>query len=308
MSFDIIGDNHGHADQLEDLLLKLGYQRSQGAWRHSDRTAIFVGDLIDRGPGQLRTLKLVREMTDAGTALITMGNHELNAIAWATPDPKQAGHYLRARHGAKGIQNRKQHSAFLSEVGEDSDLHRSWIAWFREMPLWIETPEFRVVHACWSQRHIDLLKPHLRPDNRLSEAALAALSDRTSAVYCAIDTLRKGQEVQLPDEAFFTDKEGHVRREIRTRWWNPDLSTYRSAYIGPKGVEIPDLPIVGFEPIAETDCPTFIGHYWLDPGEPIAPLTKHVACLDYSVAQGGPLVAYRFDGNPVLSTDNFVSV
>lgn len=60
MAHDIIGDIHGHGERLEALLLELGYRFRAGAWRHPDRTAVFVGDLIDRGPGQLRTLELVR--------------------------------------------------------------------------------------------------------------------------------------------------------------------------------------------------------------------------------------------------------
>jgi hypothetical protein len=137
MGFDIIGDIHGHSDRLEALLERLEYRHTSGAWRHPSRSAIFVGDLIDRGPGQLRTLELVRSMTDAGTAQITMGNHELNAIGWATPDESNPGRHLRPRHGAKGAKNRHQHSAFLAEIGEDTAQHRAWIDWFMEMPLWM---------------------------------------------------------------------------------------------------------------------------------------------------------------------------
>lgn len=71
-SQDIIGDVHGHADRLEALLHELGYENRHGTWRHPSRTAIFVGDFVDRGPGQLRTLELVRAMMDAGSARATM--------------------------------------------------------------------------------------------------------------------------------------------------------------------------------------------------------------------------------------------
>ena len=73
MNHDIIGDIHGHADHLEALLTQLGYQHRNDAWRHPSRTVIFVGDFVDRGPGQLRTLELVRAMTDAGSARAVMG-------------------------------------------------------------------------------------------------------------------------------------------------------------------------------------------------------------------------------------------
>ena len=57
--YDIIGDVHGHASQLEALLKKLGYEKKNGCYRHSERTVIFVGDLIDRGPEIQETLTLL---------------------------------------------------------------------------------------------------------------------------------------------------------------------------------------------------------------------------------------------------------
>jgi hypothetical protein len=308
MPHDIIGDIHGHADRLDALLAALGYARRNGAWRHPGRTAIFVGDLIDRGPGQVRTLELVRAMMDAGAARATMGNHEFNAIAWATPDPERPGHHLRPRLGDKGEKNRRQHAAFLAEVGPDSAEHRAWVQWFYELPLWIEEPGFRVVHACWSPRHIAVLGGALGSGARLTPELVERASRKGSELYDAVETVLKGAEVQLPAGHSFTDKDGHVRDSIRVRWWSPELATYRSAYIGPAGVDIPDGPIPALDRFPEPDRPTFIGHYWFDPREPVAPAALRVACVDYSVARGGPLVAYRFDGEPVLSADKFVAV
>ena len=123
MSYDVIGDVHGQADELSALLRRLGYAESRGAFRHPTRTAVFVGDFIDRGPKELETLGIARRMVDGGAALAVMGNHELNAIAWHTPDPERPGQYLRPRSGPKGEKNRSQHERFLAEVGEGSDLH-----------------------------------------------------------------------------------------------------------------------------------------------------------------------------------------
>lgn len=85
--FDIIGDVHGCADELEMLLGELGYtiaSRAEGnglasgpTYAHPDgRTAVFVGDLVDRGPRVLDTLRIVRNMVEAGSGLCVMGNHE----------------------------------------------------------------------------------------------------------------------------------------------------------------------------------------------------------------------------------------
>src|SRR6476659_818754 len=77
--FDIIGDVHGCCDELEELLTLLGYVRgASSAWSHPEgRKAIFVGDLVDRGPRIVDTLKTVMAMSQAGTALCVPGNHDI---------------------------------------------------------------------------------------------------------------------------------------------------------------------------------------------------------------------------------------
>lgn len=149
MSYDIIGDIHGHADALGALLTDLGYRNKGGAWRHPARQALFVGDFIDRGPKQMETVSLVRRMVDAGSARAVMGNHEFNAIAWFLPDPECPGEFLRKHHSAKyGDKNRKQHQAFLSAV-EGSPLHEELVTWFLTLPVCLDLPDLRVIHACW---------------------------------------------------------------------------------------------------------------------------------------------------------------
>ncbi|KNB53305.1 polynucleotide kinase-phosphatase [Streptomyces caatingaensis] len=81
--FDIVGDVHGCREELESLLTRLGYLlRRDDAGRpvdaeHPDgRTAVFVGDLVDRGPDSPGVLRLVMGMVTAGHALCVPGNHE----------------------------------------------------------------------------------------------------------------------------------------------------------------------------------------------------------------------------------------
>lgn len=307
-AIDVIGDVHGYADQLEALLIRLGYSERAGCWRHPSRFAIFVGDFIDRGPGQLATLNLVRRMIDGGSARAVMGNHEFNAIAWTTRDPDNPGRFLRPRHDRAGVKNRRQHAAYLSEVGEDSDLHREWTDWVMTLPLWIDEPTFRVVHACWSDPHIEAIRPQLSHALTLDEAFVVTASRRGSPEYEAVETLLKGPEIDLPPGCSFIDKDGHERTAIRSRWWKADAKTYRDAYIGPTGVAIPNIPLPTAARFPTPDRPTFVGHYWLEPAVGIEPLSDRVACVDYSVARGGRMAAYRYDGEDTLSADKFVVV
>ena len=76
--FDIIGDVHGCYDELVDLLGSLGYaEDADGAMRHPEgRTAVFLGDIVDRGPATPDVLRTVMGMVEAGSALCVAGNHE----------------------------------------------------------------------------------------------------------------------------------------------------------------------------------------------------------------------------------------
>ncbi|MDH6149327.1 MULTISPECIES: metallophosphoesterase [Paraburkholderia] len=307
MSYDVIGDIHGHADKLRALLKRLGYVEHGGVMRHPERTAIFVGDFIDRGPHQLETLSIVRPMVQAGSALATMGNHEFNAIAWYLRDPDQSDEYLRPRKGEIGEKNRHQHAAFLAEVEHKPDLHAEIIDWFLSLPLWLDLPELRVIHACWHPGFMAELEPRLKPGRLLDDALMVQASRKGTAEYNLVETLLKGIEVQLPPGYFFKDKSGHTRHEARTRWWDEAATTYRLAALVPPetAVQLPDTEIPNDSRISyAADKPVFVGHYWMT-GKP-AILSPTVACVDYSAGKGGPLVAYRWSGETELSSGHFV--
>jgi len=88
--FDIIGDVHGCYDELVELLEKTGYRKGQEsaegplsgpAYKHPEgRIAVFLGDIVDRGPRILDCLKLVFNMIHSGTAFCVPGNHDVKLI------------------------------------------------------------------------------------------------------------------------------------------------------------------------------------------------------------------------------------
>lgn len=102
--FDIIGDVHGCADELEELLDKLGYEKcepvtNEPGWARlcyshpEERKAVFVGDLVDRGPRTVDTLSIARNMVEAGSALCVPGNHDVKLLR------KLRGKDVRITHG-----------------------------------------------------------------------------------------------------------------------------------------------------------------------------------------------------------------
>jgi hypothetical protein len=247
-------------------------------------------------------------MIDEGAALSVMGNHEFNAIGYFTEDPDDPGEYLRAH----SKQHRRQHQVFL-DAYQGSDDHAELIEWFRTLPLWLDLPGLRVVHACWDDALMQDLQVCYPSINQYLDGDLLVKASRKGRnEHEAIETLLKGKEIELPKGHSFFDKDGHPRHEVRIRWFDGDARTYHDAFLGPEKARshIPEDPI-GADHLLQyshDDPPVFIGHYWLDT-DPVL-LAPNVACLDYSVAssEGGKLVAYRWDGEQALSNDKFVYV
>lgn len=83
--FDIVGDVHGCFEELMELMGQLGYQVSTAEDRYQvtppeGRKLVFVGDLVDRGPGTPQVLRLVSSMVEAGQAFCVPGNHDVKLV------------------------------------------------------------------------------------------------------------------------------------------------------------------------------------------------------------------------------------
>lgn len=301
---DLIGDIHGHADKLEELLLKLGYMKRNGAYTHPERKVLFVGDYIDRGPRIRETLELVRSMVESGNAIALMGNHEYNALCFHFQETE--GGHLR-KHLIKNI---IQHYETLSQFQNRQQEYEDYLDWFKTLPLYYETDTFRAVHACWDHNNIEFLKKTLIND-RLTDELIHQSVKIGSKLNEAIDETLKGKEMAMPEGHSFFDKDGNQRTEIRIKWWeDPKLMTYRSISVEPidnlpeKPIEFPESNRFDF--YGEKEKPVFFGHYWLR-GQPSL-YKGNVCCLDYSVAKEGKLVAYRYDGERIMDGKNFVYV
>lgn len=305
MGYDVIGDIHGQADKLEALLRKLGYVQKASGWMPpQDRQAVFVGDLIDRGPEQVKVVNAVRSMIDAGHARSVMGNHEFNAIGYATPRRDASGEFLR-RHSPKNL---SQHADFLRQVGEGSALHQELVGWFKSLPPMLDLGDIRVVHAWWHQPHVDLVARRVPSGRAMDDDFLHEAYIDGAPEWEAMEGLTKGLEIRLPDGHSFVDHGGVERREVRTKWWHEQPRSYRDVAIVGDGQHhrVPDHPLPDDYAGAPVEgSPVFIGHYWMT-GHPGLQSPK-VACVDYSAAKNGPLVAYRWDGEQELDSRHFVA-
>jgi hypothetical protein len=304
MQIDLIGDIHGHADELEALLSKLGYTQKSGVYKHSQRQVVFVGDYIDRGPKIRQTLQIVKSMVEEGNAIALMGNHEYNAICFHYEHPH--GGHLRKHSIDKINQHIKTIEQFKGETAE----YEKYIEWFLSLPLYYETEQFRAVHACWDKKQIAYLQQNLH-NARFSESQVYESVQKGTEMYQAVNITLKGKEVELPGDLIFADKEGNSRREIRIKWWeDPAEMNYKTISVEPLDY-LPEHPVNpaelhDFVHYTPDEKNVFFGHYWLK-GNPY--LWKHnVCCLDFSVAKEGKLVAYSISENGALSPENFTHV
>ncbi|WP_152224644.1 metallophosphoesterase [Pseudomonas sp. SCB32] len=309
--YDLIGDIHGCANTLDYLLERLGYRLQGGVWRHARRQALFLGDIIDRGPRIREALHRVHDMVAVGEALCIMGNHEFNALGWSTPAAPGSGRQYVREHTPR-------HARLIKETLDQFEGHpadwRDFLGWFQEMPLFLDAGHFRMVHACWDHDVIDALRQQFH-DGRIDEAFLKATAEPGSFAQQACDRLLRGTDMRLPNGLTLTGSDGFTRAFFRTKFWAEDRApeTYGDIVFQPDG--LPDE--VASERLSEeqksrlltygADEPLlFVGHYWRR-GTP-APIRPNLACLDYSAVMYGKLAAYRLDDETRLERSKFVWV
>lgn len=295
--YDIIGDIHGNAATCETLLRKLGYHEEQGVFRHPENTAVFVGDIINRGPRIAETLRLVRAMCEAGTALMVLGNHEMDALRIWSANGRDLRPNVTEKQLRRGEATRRQ----VAEPRPDD--WADYLAWFRTLPLYLDFSHFRVVHACWDPVAIESL-------GGLCSLPLSAIDD----IGPAKGPRTQATEALIQGPEFPVEIKGRPIEKARAKWWrDPESITLKEAVL-PKSSQMPDYPPLplteiqrrAFRPYADTECPVFFGHYSWE-GHPL-PYQKNLACLDLSIARGGSLCAYRWRGEENLLARNFLQI
>ena len=254
------------------------------------------------------------DMRAASAALAIMGNHEFNHLAFHTPVPGRPGKHLRP-HTKKNLDQTERTRA---EFNKRPDDRRAVLKWMKTLPLWLDLPGLRVVHAFWSPKDQEILRPYLAPDNSIiweNFPELAKTEEDNSEAGDARSHLLSGPEHPLPIGISFDDAEGNTRKDVRLKWWKFDqlpLSLRELADVPPKALnKIPGRQVSGLDSLAlpeeqpDTDArPVIFGHYWMKPDDLfLGP--RHV-CVDASIAKGGKLAAYRFSGESVLSPDNLI--
>lgn len=146
-----------------------------------------------------------------------------------------------------------------------------------------------------------------RRESILTEAGFRA-SAKGSAAYRDCEIILKGPEITLPDGVWYRDAQGSKRTKTRTRWWDATATTIRAACVETSIAEqLPETPVPPESVIALDELkPVLFGHYWME-GAPFL-LGSARTCLDFSIAKGGVLCAYRFDGERRLDASKLLWV
>ena len=301
MIYDVIGDVHGCAAQLRQLLERLGYTHlPQKGDLHPpvppagdhDHLLLLLGDIIDRGPDQRETLELVRALIAGGRAVCLMGNHEFNAVM-----------------EAMGLRHKRSpaHLPFLQAYPEGSADFYDAIEWMKGLPWWFEAPGIGAVHACWNLKCFSALIPHLDERRCARSEQIFRLSARGEELWDDAEIVLKGAEMKLPEGVRFFDKEGIERHEVRVRWWLDAPYDIAEAAINTGDLRMgglkarPDPWPWGADSyrVPGEERRIYVGHYWLEcqerPDAEVARFSEQIFCLDFSCVRGGKLCACQVE-------------
>jgi hypothetical protein len=320
-NYDIIGDVHDYYDELVMLLLKMNYKYDENiGYYHKDRIAIFVGDLIDKGPKIRETLQLVKKMCDNNNAKCIMGNHEYNGVNFWELKRDGTGYYREHNHT-----NILQHIKTIETFKNNLDEWKMYIEWFKTLPIIFETDRFRVVHASYHPlipKLMDQIQYLFKKNQKILE--IGRQKDNCHwyidgvKVSDIVDSTLKGIEILLPNNMSFNDNGDIIRTKSRVKWWIKPVNNNYKNYLEDmtlKQIEIDDIEIEedkikmfyenGYD---DDEKIVFFGHYCLNMDGPPRPFKKNVCCLDYGISKKKRLVAYRYDNESQIDETKYVEV
>ena len=303
--YDIIGDVHGYASILKRLLLQLGYKKTESGYSHPERKAIFVGDFINRGPEIRKTIRIIRRMVENGNALAVIGNHEIYTIIY----------YLKESDGSPLIKSPGKNFLSLyktinqfSAYSEEWKSHRRWMI---DLPLYLDLGNIRVVHACWSDRAIEIVNNAEAEGISRKKILRKVYKKPKSELSKSVITLTKGIDFRVPHDLKVINNKGVAPRSFRMRWWEDPLGktfeelSFENKFQLPH-YEMPKQIIPNNLGYSEKEPIVFFGHYCRQNGPYI--VKPNLCCVDSCVAGTKMLTAYQWHGEKTLDFNNLIHV
>ncbi len=280
----------------------MGYTLKDDCYSHPKRKAVFVGDFINRGPKIRETLLLIRKMVEKGSAFAILGNHEMYAVLYYLRDIE--GKYYKKRIPKYQLlinQTLEEFEPFQEEL-------KNHLKWLRTLPMFLDFGAIRVIHACWDDKNIKLLRENII-EPKLTKTILREIALNGTKFSKSFWESCKGIDFELPRDLLIFDEEGRPHRSFRMKWWDiPEGKTFKDvslegrfdlpAYTIPKEI----IPIR--KPYPKDGPIVFFGHYCLK--ECCSILADNLCCVDSCVTRSGKLLAYRWSGEEKLMKEHIV--
>jgi hypothetical protein len=297
---DIVGDVHGEADALCALVHRLGGDLERG---EVARPLIFVGDLVDRGPDSPRVVELVARLVDQGLAQCVLGNHELNLLLGKA---RQGNGWFMGSPDAFQPPGEPGQRVQFESVPASPAYRDDILDFFARLPLALERPGLRVVHAAWHEPSMTRLR------GKGSPTLLARRYEGTIRKKLEAKGTLDLQTAELARWAELKDRElrptellqAHQKAAVAQQMDNPvkvltsglegELPLTEMQFAGGRWRQVGRLP---WWSEYEDDCPVVVGHYWRDrhdgraggfpaagPFDWLGP-RRNVFCVDYSVGR-----------------------
>jgi hypothetical protein len=272
---DVVGDVHGQCQALERLLDVLGYD---GDGRHpTGRRLVFLGDLGDRGPDSPGVFDLVMRAAAVGGAVCLLGNHELPFVDPAEGDRRKAGNAwffggeaALARDEADFGPHRRADAAAVERIR----------AFCQTLPLVVEHPILRAVHACWDPPSLAFVESLGAASNEeilvacraraAGHLARAGLTERYPAARHALEDRRRDRDWS-PDRGVTVEEQlliddlvpgEHIEQRenpLKLLTAGPERPADVPHWLGRKWRFLARVP---WWQEARLDRPTVFGHYW----------------------------------------------
>lgn len=257
---DIVGDIHGEFGALLQLLAHLGYDRRGN---HPDnRSLVFVGDFCDRGPDSPAVLNLAQNLVQSGRAVAVLGNHEINLLREDAKDG--SGWFFDARMA-------RDHEKYAPFARPTSHQRREIVAFLSNLPIALERPDLRVIHAAWQEPQIDAARKLPLGSVRSEydkweeegerEARQSALEARMAK---ELEQWEHGLESTLHQPPFL---HAHAEFEFKKQMINPlkvltsgvETKGTKPFFAGGKWRFVERMP---WWDAYKDDVPVVVGHYW----------------------------------------------
>jgi hypothetical protein len=259
---DIVGDIHGELGALQDLLGHLGYSASGG--HRQGRHLVFVGDLCDRGQDSPGVIAFVQKLVARRLAQCLLGNHELSVLRGARKEGN--GWFYNPNH---------DHAAgkFLRSRPAEPSARPGILDFFAGLPLILERPDLRLVHASWHGSAIEQLRAADAAGERVLKlykrcaaqaSALVVASEHAELGRREFDTYRElltnpAVAVPLLQHHGKVDEIYQMQNPVRVVTSGPEFLATAPFFASGKWRM---LERVKWWNTYTDDIPVIIGHYW----------------------------------------------